>query len=73
MLMGIIRLPNFDLYWSTRKLIQFDSIRNIMSKGKFFYINKFFRTYDIHNFEKNKKNNTDKFTKIRTFLEIIKK
>jgi hypothetical protein len=66
--MGVLKLPQIKMYWSNYLDIQ--SISSIMSRDRFYQIRN-----NLHIIDNLKipSNNTDKFIKVRPFIDVIKK
>jgi hypothetical protein len=66
LLMGIIRLPEYTDYWSSKSLLNIISIKELMSRDRFKQISRYF-----HINSPSQESSTDKYTKIRPALDMI--
>lgn len=70
-LMGIVKLPRFEMYWSQDKLIHQESIANIMSQTRFLQIWRYFHLADNAVAIPRGTDGFDKIYRVRNFLNII--
>ncbi|KAL9967433.1 hypothetical protein ACROYT_G025655 [Oculina patagonica] len=70
-LMGIVKLPRFEMYWSQDKLIYQEGIANVMSQTRFLQIWRYFHLADNAVAIPRGAGGFDKIYRVRSYLNII--
>ncbi|XP_014677366.1 PREDICTED: piggyBac transposable element-derived protein 4-like [Priapulus caudatus] len=67
-LMGIVRKPQMEMFWSTDEMLETPFVRKVMSRDRFFLLWKFFHFSDNEN---KPENCTDKLYKVRPVYDYL--
>ena len=69
-IMGIIRLPSLNMYWTTDNLFVLQGLANVMPRDRFKQIKRYLHIADNTNAPNMNAPNYDKLWKVRELLEI---
>ena len=70
-LMGVIKLPRFEMYWSSDRLIHQEGITEVMPRTRFLQIWRYFHLADNSKVAALGTDGYDKIYRVRTFLSLI--